>query len=789
MVDSDRIWVNPLRLVNGEFRRLRHPAGDAISADGLYRVYLPLIMGLDSAWDVVPVPYDWRLGIDTAAERLAQRVDDWGAPAHLVAHSMGGLVCRMLRAGIASRGTASSTVADGSRGGRLVMLGTPSLGSLSIVTALTAQNKMVRWLARLDLRNNVDEVQQIIASFPGAYQLLPSPDLPEPDSDHARLYDPATWATHPVRPSLLDEARRIHAELAADGFDAGRMFYVAGSGHDTAAKLRVEGHGRFRYQMTRAGDGLVTHAAGIARDATGESALTKVWYSTADHGGLTRTAQSSTRCPSYCGSGRRTCCPRRRPPSPDAARPLSDGSRAMSSNCRLPIDPVPLAAAVRGRTPSAQQRATVAQQYVDEATSSWLGTMPLVDSPAPALTVTVRHASFEHARHLVVLGHYAGTPFGGAEELADRLLGGRLTARQVLGRYPSTPNDVLRVVPAGGEGREGFAGVAVVGLGEMGDLTPTALARALHNAALEHALTSVPPVLDTAATTPVSVGLSTVLVGSYGPDGLQVPTVVSALIEGVLLANRELASSQVERPVHIDDLEIVELYRQRAEDAARVVRDIDRYLPVSLQAGAVIRPADRLVVGEGGRPSAPTADYGAGMWRRLIVSGPGKKAGEGRVGLTFTSLGARARADLVPHVVDNRLVGRMVRDAVGSARVDGTVNFALFELLLPNDLKRELASVENLVLVLDEETADIPWEALADRSALTGPEPLVKRMGLVRQLKLIDRPQGAISAVHPRALVIGDPPAGARFPRLEGARREAKTVAEQLAAPASPSSR
>ena len=280
----------------------------------------------------------------------------------------------------------------------------------------------------------------------------------------------------------------------------------------------------------------------------------------------------------------------------------------------------------------------------------------------------------------------------------------------------------------------------------------------------------------------MSVGLSTVLVGSYGPDGLQVPTVVSALIEGVLLANRELASSQVERPVHIDDLEIVELYRQRAEDAARVVRDIDRYLPVSLQAGAVIRPADRLEVGEGGRPSAPTADYGAGMWRRLIVSGPGKKAGEGRVGLTFTSLGARARADLVPHVVDNRLVGRMVRDAVGSARVDGTVNVALFELLLPNDLKRELASVENLVLVVDEETADIPWEALADRSALTGPEPLVKRMGLVRQLKLIDRPQGDISAVHPHALVIGDPPAGARFPRLEGARREAKTVAEQLAA-------
>ena len=218
---SDRVWINPLRLANGEFRRLRHPAGDAVSADGLYRVYLPLIMGLDSAWDVVPVPYDWRLGIDVAAERLAQRVDEWGKPAHLVAHSMGGLVCRMLRARHRKSWDRLVDRDDGSRGGRLVMLGTPSLGSLSIVTALTAQNKMVRWLARLDLRNNIDEVQEVVASFPGAYQLLPSPDLPEPDSAHARLYDPAAWAENQVRPSLLDEARQIHAELAADGFDAG----------------------------------------------------------------------------------------------------------------------------------------------------------------------------------------------------------------------------------------------------------------------------------------------------------------------------------------------------------------------------------------------------------------------------------------------------------------------------------------------------------------------------------------------------------------------------------------
>ena len=131
--DRDRIWVNPWRLVDGEFSRLRLPGPWDVSVDGLYRVYLPLIMGLDASWDVVPVSYDWRLGVEDTAARLAQQVDDWGAPAHLVAHSMGGLVCRMLRVRHRRSWDRLLDTANTSKGGRLVMLGAPTLGSLSIV--------------------------------------------------------------------------------------------------------------------------------------------------------------------------------------------------------------------------------------------------------------------------------------------------------------------------------------------------------------------------------------------------------------------------------------------------------------------------------------------------------------------------------------------------------------------------------------------------------------------------------------------------------------------------------
>ena len=231
----------------------------------------------------------------------------------------------------------------------------------------------------------------------------------------------------------------------------------------------------------------------------------------------------------------------------------------------------------------------------------------------------------------------------------------------------------------------------------MGDLTPTKLTRAMRNAALEWALASAPPgPLDDDDTNAVAVKLSTVLLGSYGPDALLMPTVVSALVEGVMLANRELSEAYTGRPVRIDELEFVEVYGQRAEEAGRIVRDLDRYLPEAVRSGSTLRCADRIRTGEGGRSAAPSADYATGMWRRLIVSRASADDPDGRMALAFTSLGVRARAELVAHVVDNRLLGRMVRDAVGSPQVDGTVNVALFELLLPNDLKRELASVENL---------------------------------------------------------------------------------------------
>ncbi len=54
-------------------------------------------MALARSWNAQAFWYDWRKNLDEAADQLRFEIDRWfgfDAPIHLVAHAMGGLVCR-----------------------------------------------------------------------------------------------------------------------------------------------------------------------------------------------------------------------------------------------------------------------------------------------------------------------------------------------------------------------------------------------------------------------------------------------------------------------------------------------------------------------------------------------------------------------------------------------------------------------------------------------------------------------------------------------------------------------
>src|SRR5690606_36091592 len=80
-------------------------------------------------------------------------------------------------------------------GARLVMLGTPHQGSHLMVESLLGKAGTVRSLGVLDLSHDLQEVLDIIATFPGALQLLPRPGFADTGNDAATdWFDTALWA-------------------------------------------------------------------------------------------------------------------------------------------------------------------------------------------------------------------------------------------------------------------------------------------------------------------------------------------------------------------------------------------------------------------------------------------------------------------------------------------------------------------------------------------------------------------------------------------------------------------
>ncbi len=174
-------------------------------------------------------PYDWRLDNVATARKLSSLIDqlrvDYGRPdlkVDIVAHSMGGIVSRYLlefgSEDVLDRDEAKITMAGASKINRLILLGTPNLGSTSTIENMIDGSKMV--FERI--------MPETLATLPSVYQLLPNSDrkplvgidgrplrVSEPDGESPErdIFDVNTWrdlewsAFSPGVQSRLGEAR------------------------------------------------------------------------------------------------------------------------------------------------------------------------------------------------------------------------------------------------------------------------------------------------------------------------------------------------------------------------------------------------------------------------------------------------------------------------------------------------------------------------------------------------------------------------------------------------------
>jgi tetratricopeptide (TPR) repeat protein len=410
----------------------------------------------------------------------------------------------------------------------------------------------------------------------------------------------------------------------------------------------------------------------------------------------------------------------------------------------------------------------------------------------PPLVVGVRHGSLEHAPYRLLLGHFQGLPLTSAEARLNERTDGRLERLLLMNLYPQRLGEMALLEPVDEAPPQG---AAILGLGPSGELAAAQLRGVVTRALVRIALNVLDRRLadESAAeqTEARPLGLAAVLIGSSAGGGLTIEASVRALIDGTLTANARLGRLKVgmhdgQHPatdvVRFGVLELIERYEDRVDLVVGVLaalQQLEVRAPERSQRQRIeyhLKP----VAGEGRSSANPPIDAAGDVWRRVDIRAEGDDDGA-TVRLEFTSIGRLARAERVFGDVERAIVDQLVAAAINDPS-DESVGGALFELLIPQELKGELGSGENLQLLVGPREADLPWELLRPRPEDHEQQvPLALRVGVLRQFREDEDLRFATRrASGNNVLVIGNPPSG-DLPSLSGAALEAREVAKEFA--------
>ncbi len=739
-VDEERVWLDPVDLACGAFARLQIDAERVVAEAPMASVYLDLIDYLQGSHEVIPFPFDWRRSILVEARRLADAVsraldqaEPAGQPVRLLGHSMGGLVARAM---IAERPDLWERICQ-HPGGRLIMLGTPNGGSFTIPRLLLGQEAILRQLSLLDFKHDQKELLKIIAAYPGVLEMLPF------HSEH-NFFDKQIWRelaeadsegwVAPIEKALKN-AKACREVLDSSPIDSGRMLYVAGRAPATPVGLEIEeqqkGRKEVRFLATSRGDGRVPWSSGIPNGV-------RTWYLDVSHGQLAN----------------------HRPAFSALQDLLEEGFTT-----RLRETP-PLAE--RGSTETFQLPAEELEHFPsrDDLVAAALGAPPPALKPQLKSTVvraSVAHGNLAFIENPVAVGHYQGDTIASAEAFLDNRLNGLLRQHHHLGLYAGALETAEVFFNPTEYAQPG--GAIVIGLGKVGELTAGALTRTFAHAALKYATAIAETSLTRFASAeagPRKATLTTLLIGT-GAGGMSVADSVSAILRGVKQANLSLAEARLENQVIIDAVEFLELWEDRAIQAAHVLErvSLDSELGSYFDCRCQLRTLP-------GKKARVTFDEPSGWYHRLQI------LGERNGALRFCALTGAARSEVALIKTQRGLVDRFVESSMRSPTADNELAKTLFELLMPNRLKEQAPNRQDLVLVLNEDSASYPWELMQDRWGDDKCPPAVAA-GLLRQLETQVFRERVQSVAKNSALVIGDPQSSA-VP-LPGAQEEAQLVA------------
>ena len=821
----DEVWVNFFRLINGRIERLKLAADGAKEADPAWRVvpmgvnkryYARAVLALGGRWNVTPFAYDWRKDIDDSSNELAKliRRDFQGKPVHLVAHSMGGLVCRNF---IRLHHDLWEAMKDPGlvRGGRLIMLGTPNYGSFSIPQVMTGQDKMISLLATLDVRHDLGELLDVTNSFVGSYMMLPAPAKLAPALQ--KLYRSETWDenTGLVSQRHLDRSYQFHHDLEAAGptIDPTRMIYVAGCRQATLSGLKIANRGDFDYELTYAGDGRVPHDLGLLENVP-------TYYVDEAHGDLARNESVIAAIDELLERGRTAtlgtqvlrAVKRAAPTMRDYRTP--EDKQLIEDLGRLARKAEETHQAVRGAGARADEteRAALRATFTDEEArfaedaivkaalggrgrpSHQIAVQPMspaVRAQIKPINVTLLKGDItEVAAPLVVVGHYKGVPPTRAVGAIDHKLGGWIERAGRLGMIGGNLGETFFVPNVANALKAG--GAVLAGMGEFGKFTRDDLVLLMSNVTIGVSALGMK-------------GYASVLIGS-GEGNLDRESALKAFIEGVAAGAERFEKESDGRLEASRSLTIVEKYDAPFKSLEEQLRRLAG--PESSGAGKErtrgrksARPqgkAARIDEAAANAPITLTVKRGARSAAKTERrSRAGKKSGVpsilDEVRLTVEQLkegtfrfSALAETAVVPvrEVEINATFARGAADRLMSSTTrDEQIKFGelLYTYLVPEDFHRMIDSGKPLKLILDRSTASYPWEMACFRSAHNPNR--VSSLGVdlrvTRQFRTLLSSAPGMKPVLNRnlkVLIIADPARETDY-QLPGARREGREVA------------
>jgi pimeloyl-ACP methyl ester carboxylesterase len=823
--ERTQIWVHALRLMDGQLSRLRmaesrtgRVTSENIHATGIMkRHYGELLLTLAQQWSVRAFWYDWRRGVEYAALRLQGLLADWfdeRDPIHFVAHGLGGLVVRALIQRDPARWEGClATGETGNTGGRLVMLGTPHHGSFTVPQLLAGIDPLTRQLARLDRRHDESEVQAVVSSFAGLYEMLPSPVLmPQLEP----LFKAETYAPARVSQRHLDTAL-LGYQSRHDPPDDGRLVQVVGLGQPTLSGLTDPSRVRDpeAYRASFAGDGRVLLDLAELRTSGGSGQPVRTYYVEENHGTLTANEQVLGALDELLETGATSLLDDRRPAGEELGRDARTGLRKAGEKCAANL----LQRVERLRV-RATRDASAGVGYVtfDERVAEELITRDVLSSPVKGqaanlempppgkIELAVEHKlihdpdlrSGELPIDAIAVGHYEQVKPAGAELQLDQAISGALGpagaakanggASQdsgILTQY--TERGIIRGelgqpfflpdprVPPDGPGGGRLIVLAGMGApGRFGAPELTVLARelcwSLGRMGKKH--------------------LATLLIGS-GYGNLAEAEAVEAWIRGI----KHAVSGSIEG----DDRKLQRITFIEADGAK--IRGIQDAI---LEAKRRLKEQERLEI-EYRR--LPVKQLESIKTKNLVAERPRPEPADPpptRISYTFNfgsfRFGAITQDASIPEreiPLDGKLVEQANNELAGEWNPTLQLERGRFleRLLVPRDLRDQLSTPTPIVMSVDATTARIHWELLAqpefsDVEGLEGQAAAVEpgrdflgtTRGLTRQLRTTfapppepPPPPGRVL----RVLVVADP---AEDAPLRGAQEEGVEVADLFSA-------